>query len=774
MLTSGLSNGGEEHLIFLLICCCLISILTLEVFLCSLDGLWLFWSDGTARSKFEEFATIHPEPRKLLRDRQPRGNQFLARTATENERNYVDFVLVKKLQSTTVYTIAVEGMDKNLSKENITNASKDSRRNSTLRLEYSRLCDVSVRIQENITNAEYGNGSLAETLIKRDPHDKVNTRTVIKDSQDRFKFNMIDKEDSDRSIKLRFNVEDAFERIQRNNGAVEVISHGQSKKPISQDEIICQESLELSSNESSELINEDIVSQEICSKMDGDGEKYAGNASDCGNRAEVTPGKDENCRVHKFEAHFEIGRSNFDETVPGKYSANSKMKLEEGLRTTAILFPARNLPTSAAEKIDKFGTESNRSFNEKIITSKSFGPGTERSFENEFTEEANGENYEATSCHDERRSNMAVDSSEERLSPTQRDAEIWLRNEDDYLGEQFRVAPEKGANRIEGKSITHSYESSTQSREQLRKEEAEIGPPPVTDAVRNYYKNDVAVLITQPSAVNSGKEEEDLNAIIRRMIIMELRKRCRKEQATLKRAHSDTDSMMPKKTSSTKRTGLLSLKGHTVFQGKMELEESLREKIEEKCRTKLTGMKFDESSVEQKHSSNQDKNYRKNKSDVDAAETYVANGVDNLVNSTKVVDGVHSNILLERKINVPCLRDDLRTKELSAAQKFLIMCKHGYACKSTQTEHVYVIRAVRSCPLRKRRFSLHLQLERLATRREAVCSMTVYASRDFSKYIFRKASDNLIYEKGKGSRSPSYIAAPQRFRWRYVTPKTIA
>lgn len=43
-----------------------------------------------------------------------------------------------------------------------------------------------------------------------------------------------------------------------------------------------------------------------------------------------------------------------------------------------------------------------------------------------------------------------------------------------------------------------------------------------------------------------GKQEDDLNAIIRRMIMMEL-KRHRKKETVLKRAHSDTESTLARK-----------------------------------------------------------------------------------------------------------------------------------------------------------------------------------------------------------------------------------
>lgn len=99
-----------------------------------------------------------------------------------------------------------------------------------------------------------------------------------------------------------------------------------------------------------------------------------------------------------------------------------------------------------------------------------------------------------------------------------------------------------------------------------------------------------------------------------------------------------------------------------------------------------------------------------------------------------------------------------------------VINQQNQANKSTQTEYVYVIRAVRSCPLRKKRVSMQFHINQLASNSDAIYSKTVFASLDLSTFIFRKASDNLIYEKGKGSRSPSYIPTPERHRWKYITP----
>ncbi|KAI4486100.1 hypothetical protein M0804_006589 [Polistes exclamans] len=73
----------------------------------------------------------------------------------------------------------------------------------------------------------------------------------------------------------------------------------------------------------------------------------------------------------------------------------------------------------------------------------------------------------------------------------------------------------------------------------------------------------------------------------------------------------------------------------------------------------------------------------------------------------------------------------------------------------TQTERAYTIRVAKSCPLRKRRIYRGVVSD---ARNKA----------ELLGRIHRKASDNLIYEKGKASGSPSYVPLTERFRWRYV------
>lgn len=60
------------------------------------------------------------------------------------------------------------------------------------------------------------------------------------------------------------------------------------------------------------------------------------------------------------------------------------------------------------------------------------------------------------------------------------------------------------------------------------------------------------VQICYRPVTDHGKEEEDLNALVRRMIIVELKKHRKKEGTVLKRAHSDTETVIPRKRQSSK------------------------------------------------------------------------------------------------------------------------------------------------------------------------------------------------------------------------------
>ncbi|KAF7400305.1 hypothetical protein HZH66_005489 [Vespula vulgaris] len=109
----------------------------------------------------------------------------------------------------------------------------------------------------------------------------------------------------------------------------------------------------------------------------------------------------------------------------------------------------------------------------------------------------------------------------------------------------------------------------------------------------------------------------------------------------------------------------------------------------------------------------------------------------------------------ERKINEggnTSTKDDDKDEEEEEEEE------GGFKDRETQTERVHTIHAARSCPLRKRciyRFFFADPRNRA----------------ELFGWIHRKASDNLIYEKGKASGSPSYVPLTERFRWRYVEPR---
>ncbi|CAD1475602.1 unnamed protein product [Heterotrigona itama] len=245
---------------------------------------------------------------------------------------------------------------------------------------------------------------------------------------------------------------------------------------------------------------------------------------------------------------------------------------------------------------------------------------------------------------------------------------------------------------------------------------------------------------------------------------MELNKHRRREQTMLKRTHSDTESVLARKRyNDGRRTGPFDGKGQTFFRDLLELEESLRKRVGSQAGRRSAAVEIDETTT-----TTTKRDYPAKQAGNRSTRDRERESIDPMTTST--CRNVDSDIRLERKVNASCLRDAEAERSI-APRKVSTTDRQIQADKSTQTEHVYVIRAVRSCPLRKRRLPAHLQLHRLASGRDAVSSRTVYASPDLSTFVFRKASDNLIYEKGKASRSPSYIPNPERHRWKYIAPR---
>ncbi|XP_043784412.1 uncharacterized protein LOC122710557 [Apis laboriosa] len=297
------------------------------------------------------------------------------------------------------------------------------------------------------------------------------------------------------------------------------------------------------------------------------------------------------------------------------------------------------------------------------------------------------------------------------------------------------------------------------------KEEKVASSPDVNTALKNSNATESTIFLSRSPTTSHGKQEDDLNAIIRRMIMMEL-KRHRKKETVLKRAHSDTESTLArKKRSEDSRTGLFGGKGQTFFRDLLELEESLRKRSDNESDYQLTDkVEIDRPIAKLENSGEREQNRSRNDIDVTTIDParYSLNSIGTAYKSD-------SNIELERKVNASCLKD-AEGKRSIRHRKVTVINQQNQANKSTQTEYVYVIRAVRSCPLRKKRVSMQFHINQLASNSDAIYSKTVFASLDLSTFIFRKASDNLIYEKGKGSRSPSYIPTPERHRWKYITP----
>lgn len=94
---------------------------------------------------------------------------------------------------------------------------------------------------------------------------------------------------------------------------------------------------------------------------------------------------------------------------------------------------------------------------------------------------------------------------------------------------------------------------------------------------------------------------------------------------------------------------------------------------------------------------------------------------------------------------------------------------------SSQTEHCYLVRNSQSCQLRKKQLTPHLYLHFDHTTKNKKLQKLPFEKMfsNLNLSIHRKASDNLIYEKKKGSASPGYVPTPERFRWKFLTPSNI-
>ncbi|XP_076686751.1 uncharacterized protein LOC143378709 [Andrena cerasifolii] len=727
----------EEDLIPLLICWCLISILAWNVFLSLLNVPWPLSIWRAAGSLFEEPRKDRSGPGRFPRDRHPRRRKSTFGEDRCRERVIYEFRLsVRK-------------------PPRMNNDVEEERRGDLILGEVFK--DIREFLQENSkTTVEDWQGD-------RGAFGTVEETTTEASFEVESRMESISSGHSTDGVEAETNAEDAVEEapVGETNRVQRSIQPEKSLKgAVTFEEAPAILSSGDTDRSKEKFSNDGAAGGGIWDGSRDEREEYAENARDRKNGVDVPRRVRGASSQHKFRTHFEIGEGNPNENLE-EYSADSKMKIEERPESRTSRCSVENFAASILRVSDEPEMGSSERSSEKIITSEAgAAEGAVALAGNELTEGKKGTDCEISSLDDESHSERAVDRSAERLSPSREDTEICSRKEGDYLGEQFGILPEKGANCTEERSIMHSGKNATQSREG-KKEKGSLGLPPAADSLRNGNETDSTVSLLRPEPISLGKEEEDLNAIIRRMIITEVRRHQKKEQATLKRAYSDTESAIPGKgNSSGNRTGPPNVQGRTFFRDLLELPESPSETPDGKSYCSRED-KLDRNVARRDDSANR------------RADRLNNNVTGNPTSPAEVAGTGDSEIPLERKLHLSRLTD-IEEEKPADAGKASATCKQEYASKSTQTEHVYVIRAVRSCPLRKKRLPMQLQLHRLPSDREAVCSKTVHASRDFTEFIFRKASDNLIYEKAKGSCSPSYVPAPERFRWRYLTPNTVA
>lgn len=108
------------------------------------------------------------------------------------------------------------------------------------------------------------------------------------------------------------------------------------------------------------------------------------------------------------------------------------------------------------------------------------------------------------------------------------------------------------------------------------------------------------------------------------------------------------------------RTGLFGVKGQTFFRDLLELEESLRNSIDNASDSQSAIV--DERIAKRQDHAEQDGNRSKN--DVQNDVTLVDRARDSINSMATSTCKIHSNIQLERKVNAPCLRDAVAERSI--------------------------------------------------------------------------------------------------------------
>ncbi|XP_012252179.2 uncharacterized protein LOC105683839 isoform X1 [Athalia rosae] len=289
---------------------------------------------------------------------------------------------------------------------------------------------------------------------------------------------------------------------------------------------------------------------------------------------------------------------------------------------------------------------------------------------------------------------------------------------------------------------------------------------------------------TESDTRQFDRERKDLDTLIRRAVAAEIKKCCEKEHAAMSRTHSDTSTAVKRKKFNKRAVNFcakspLMLTDVREKQTKPISHETPKENlfsthpIESKkrldtsndnvCPGKSSGIESGGiSSVE--NFENVDNGIGKR--DVNEVKGDSTDCHENNISTPQTTDArpkkkeVESdNAKLDERPDARKMTDAICSDEQLDAPE--------YADASTQTEHKYMIRATRSCPGRRKRIQLLSPLHEASKVRNNGKSIPMEITQP--AFLYRKASDNLIYEKGKGSRSPSYVPAPERFRWRYVT-----
>ncbi|XP_051172786.1 uncharacterized protein LOC127289035 isoform X2 [Leptopilina boulardi] len=252
--------------------------------------------------------------------------------------------------------------------------------------------------------------------------------------------------------------------------------------------------------------------------------------------------------------------------------------------------------------------------------------------------------------------------------------------------------------------------------------------------------------------------------MIQRLIADELRKHRDKERISIKRTYSDCDAVLHKNTNLKKGQPInlnAFIEEWKRIQASFNVDNSettkkLKKSIQESATDPDKTVEDEEEEIVRNDKFNKAKEV-----EILRAETETSENVNSIRHEQKL-DSHNAEIPVQDVKDVPPKNNELNEK-LSDVQKD----------NSSQTQYCYLVRNTQSCHLEKKQLTsrIYFEFDRTPKNNKDLHKLPFFENfSNLNLSIQRRTSDNLIYEKHKGSASPSYVPSLERFPWKFLSP----